>query len=277
MNFRPVIISLLALALFSTDLFAQSRSKYLDSLNRSYSNEYLDTVVVFKQTSINDYTMIGVNYGYTMSRMSLTPKASQDPFWTPGYFSVMLTHYSKMFDYLPYFGYTVGVAYGTEGFRLKQSKASGYTPLYDGQEFLKMPVVEVPFMAQVHLDAPPFKLMINAGIYGGYRLDVERGYDTVDPELQHVFKDYEIRWDYGLQGGGGIAIMINPIELHFNALLRYSWSSFYEPDYASEYYYRFAYPFDLMITAGIHFQLTKRTGMTSGALKKKAKQIVYGE
>ena len=57
--------------------------------------------------------------------------------------------------------------------------------------------------------------------------------------------------------------------------LRYSWSSLYEPDYASEYYYRFAYPLDIVITAGIYFQLTKRSGKSRAALRREAYDSVY--
>ena len=47
------------------------------------------------------------------------------------------------------------------------------------------------------------------------------------------------------------------------------------PDYHSEYYYRFAYPSDIIISAGIHVQLTKRTGKTKAELRKEAKSSVY--
>ena len=52
-----------------------------------------------------------------------------------------------------------------------------------------------------------------------------------------------------------------------NALLRWSWSSLYAPDYASKYYYRYAYPLDIIATVGVHFQLTKRSGKTNRQLR----------
>ena len=59
-------------------------------------------------------------------------------------------------------------------------------------------------------------------------------------------------------------------------MYKHSLSSLYEPDHYSEYYYRFAYPSNIIISAGIHFQLTKRTGQTKAELKKMAKEMVYG-
>ena len=45
---------------------------------------------------------------------------------------------------------------------------------------------------------------------------------------------------------------------------------------SSPYYYRYAYPMDAIVTVGVHFQLTKRSGKTSQALRQEAKRIVYG-
>jgi hypothetical protein len=59
-------------------------------------------------------------------------------------------------------------------------------------------------------------------------------------------------------------------------MYKHSLSSLYEPDHYSEYYYRFAYPANITITAGVHFQLTKRTGLTKAQIKKQAKEMVYG-
>ena len=57
---------------------------------------------------------------------------------------------------------------------------------------------------------------------------------------------------------------------------KHALSSLYEPDHYSQYYYRFAYPMNFVLSAGIHVQLTKRTGKTNAQLKKMAKEMVYG-
>ena len=38
---------------------------------------------------------------------------------------------------------------------------------------------------------------------------------------------------------------------------------------------RFAYPTNIVISAGVHFQITKRTGKTKAQLKKMARDMVY--
>ena len=70
--------------------------------------------------------------------------------------------------------------------------------------------------------------------------------------------------------------MFDPVEIHFNALFRWSWSSLNEPNYLSKYYYRYTYPMDIIATVGVHFQLTKRSGKTSAQLRREAREIVYG-
>ena len=61
------------------------------------------------------------------------------------------------------------------------------------------------------------------------------------------------------------------------ANLKWGWSPYYEPDYYSPYYYRYAYPLDLNITLGVYFQLTKRYGRTRSALRKMAREAVEKE
>lgn len=261
--------------LASLPLFAQELP---DSI--LFNNEYLDTVQVFDRKEINNYSMIGFSYGGVISRMIVTPYQHQQNLWNPGHYAVTFTHYEKMFDYIPYFGFQIGVAYSYEGMKFKFDENSRYIPVWDDySNYMLMRIIEVPFNAQLHLDTPPFKLMANAGIYGAYRLDMDRrgveGY--MDPEIAHTFHDYEIRWDYGLEGGVSIGFMFDPIEIHVGALVRYSWGSMFEPDYHSDIYYRYAYPFDIMLTCGVHFQITKRTGKTIPDLKREAKRIVYGD
>ncbi len=65
------------------------------------------------------------------------------------------------------------------------------------------------------------------------------------------------------------------MEIHIQAMYKHSMSTLYNPDYYSEYYYRFAYPTNIVISAGVHFQITKRTGKTKAQLKKMARDMVY--
>ena len=76
-----------------------------------YDDAFLDTVKLEKP-QLNNYSMIGVNYGVNFCGAYLNPEFPQRWFFTPGYYSVMFSHYEKLFDYLPYFGVQVGFAHG---------------------------------------------------------------------------------------------------------------------------------------------------------------------
>lgn len=242
-----------------------------------YSNAYLDTVQVNKVFVLNDCTIIGVDMGVTLSRQLFNPSYTQDWRYTPEFAEISMTKYGKLFGYMPYFGLKVGLAYGHVGYKMKENRETGYIGNIMGATECVYDVVEVPFQAHFHYDVPHFKIMVDLGPYAGYRLNIERIGDNVADDIRTSFLDTDRRIDYGLRGGAGFAIVLDPVELHFNAKVRYSWSNLYEPNYYSDYYYRFAYPLDLMITAGLHFQLTKKTGMTKAALRKQAKEIVFGQ
>ncbi len=241
----------------------------------TYSDIYLDTVQVNRVFEINDYSMIGVEYGVSFSRMSFNPPYTQSSLFSPNTFGIFYTRYGKMFAYLPYFGFKVGLRYSHEGYKFKENKDTQIVPNIEGATQAVMDVVEVPFMAHLHMDGLHYKVMADAGIYGGYRLNIKRTGDHVDEAILNSFKDTDRRFDYGICGGIGFGLVFDPLEFHINANVRYSWGTIYDPDYYSKDYYRFAYPFDVMVTAGVYFQLTRRTGRGKAQLRREAYRQVF--
>ena len=237
------------------------------------------TTYVRNYADINDYSLIGLNYGVTFSQMMFNPSASNQAWlFNPMYVSLTYTHYLKMFGYLPYFGYKIGLAYGKEGFKFKENKETGRITQVDGATQATIDIFEVPFMAHFHYDDLHFKIMVDAGMYGGYRRSIQRVGPNVTDDLRFNFSSTDRRPEYGLQGGAGIGFIFSPVEFHIEAMVRYSWSSIYQPDSSpsiyNQYYYRFAYPLDVTIMAGVHIQLSKRTGRTNADLRKQAWEIV---
>ena len=223
--------------------------------------------------------MIGIHYGMGISRVMWNPMQTQNMLLMPYNIGITYTKHGKMFGYMPYFGFQVGLIYTQEGYQFKYNEERKYVYKVEGAEKAVMDVIEVPFMAHMHFDFWNMKILANIGCYAGYRLGIERfpgktGYVT--PELQYSFTETDRRLDYGIKGGLGFGFVFDPFELHIQAMYKHSLSSLYEPDYYSQYYYRYAYPSNIILTAGIHYQLTKRTGKTKADLKKQAKEIVYG-
>ena len=91
----------------------------------TFSDEYLDTVKMKKAKAINDYTMIGVQYGVSLSQMRFNPTKRQGMLMTPYNFGITYTRYGKMFGYMPYFGFQTGVLFGQDGYVFKKDKESG--------------------------------------------------------------------------------------------------------------------------------------------------------
>lgn len=244
----------------------------------TYTNEFLDTVNVKKSLVLNDYAMVGVQYGVGLSQVMWNPTHEQEMVFIPKNFGVTFTKYGQMFG-MPFFALKAGIFYAQEGYQFKYDEEYDYTYTIEGAEKALIDVVEVPMLFQVHLDSWKFKFMVEVGFYGGYRLGIQRfpgKGGMVKPELENSFTESDRRLDYGIKGGGGIALVFDPFEFHITASYKHALSTLYEPDHYSEYYYRYAYPSNIIISAGVHFHLSKRSGKTKAALKKEAKELVYG-
>ena len=265
-----------------------------DTVVTSFPDEYLDTVQIDHSLKINNYNTIGFNWGVVATGMNFNPRHHVTRVLEPGVWSVMFTHYEKMFDYLPYFGFTTGLAYSREGFYF-EPKDGVYSTL-DGSYKVRYEEYEIPLLAVIHADTRFSSFFANLGFYAGYRTSVER----IGPRFNEGAALYDQRnswfeWDrqyeYGVEGGAGLALIFSPIEFHVQLLCRYSWASLYEPNSIynpinrpsdweanqdkNSIYHRYAYPFDFMLTAGVHLQLGKRSGKTKAMLRKEAKSIVY--
>lgn len=242
----------------------------------------IDTMTINKKTFINDYSMIGIQYGVGLSQVMWNPTQKQEMLIMPYNIGITYTRYGKMFGYMPYFGFQIGVFYGQEGYKFKKNDDSGYTYTIQGAEKAIMDVIEVPFVSHMHIDFWKMKVIADIGFYAGYRLNIHRfpynGAYTNESyaAMQNSFLETDRRWDYGIKAGAGFGLVFDPIEIHLKASYKHSFSSLYEPDHYSKYYYRYAYPSNIVISAGVHFQLTKRTGKTKAQLKKEAKELVYG-
>lgn len=287
MMMRFKIIYILITCLFLSNLALDAKEKKKDrnvvqiSLD-SIPNEVLDTMNVKKKVFINDYSMIGVQYGAGLSQVMWNPSQKQEMLIMPYNVGITYTRYGKMFGYMPYFGFQVGLFYTQEGYKFKKNEETGYTYTIQGAEKAIFDVIEIPFVSHMHVDFWKMKVMADIGFFVGYRLKIHRF--PFDGEykndnyaaMQHAFLETDRRWDYGIKGGLGFGFIFDPIEIHLKATYKHSLSSLYEPDHYSKYYYRYAYPSNIVISLGLHFQLTKRTGKTKAELKKEAKALVYG-
>lgn len=285
---RLTILLSILLLLPCTLIDARERKK--DTLNveiaftDTLTNEFLDTVKIDKKLKLNDYSMVGIQGGVVLSQVMWNPKYKQEMILLPINFGVTYTKYGKMFGYMPYFGFEIGLMYTQEGYQFKADKddPTKVPTTIQGADRAVYDVIEMPVLSHFHVDMWKMKIIANLGFYAGYRLKIHRfpyNGEFTNPyyeETQFTFLETDRRWDYGIKAGLGFGLVFEPLEIHLKAMYKYSLSSLHDPDTYSKYYYRYAYPSNIIISAGVHFHLTKRTGKTKAELKQAAKDFVYG-
>lgn len=253
-----------------TESWAQDKIKVgnivVDNDTLTVSNDFLDSLNVRKKIVINDYTLIGVQYGVNLNQMNWNPKSKQHSQFTPLNFGITWTRYCKMFGYMPYFGIQAGLYYTREGYKMKE-----YYEVEGASEAL-IDVLELPLLAHFHFDFWKMKIMANIGLYGAYRLSIQRFGENVTPGLENSFASTDRRWDYGIKGGLGFGFVFDPVEIHFNAMYKYGMGNLYKPNHNSDYFYKFAYASNFTFSVSLHFQLTKRIGRTRHELRQEAKK-----
>jgi len=274
---RIIITTLLITA--SIILSAQSELLPKGLTVEQYSDEFLDSLNVKKDLKINDYSMFGISYGANLSKVMWNPAQKQESVIIPMNIGISYTKYGKMFGYMPFFGFQIGLNYTKEGYQFEYNEDRDYTYKIEGAEKAIYDVLEMPLYMHCHYDLWNFKIIAHAGCYAGYRIGIHRypgKTGNVKPEVENSFVPTDRRWDYGLKGGAGFGLVFDPIEIHLMAIYKHSFGSLYDPDHYSEYYYRFAYPMNITVSAGVHIHLSKRTGKTKAALRKEARDLVYG-
>lgn len=252
------------------------------SLPDSVTNSYLDSLDL-QVAPPNDYWMAGVYGGASMQRGYFNPTRTVKNSWNAPIYGFSVIRYFTMFGLFHNMGLEFGAQMNYEGYEFKYNKETDYRATESGAYRVAMKVPEVFLLTHFHVDMGDyFKLMAKAGLYGGYRNSISRTLDesyvgSTYEQYQNTFRDYDKRATYGVEGGVGIGIMLSPFEFHINVQGKWGWNSFWEPDYASPYYYRFAYPLDAGVTFGLYYQFTPRHGHTRSQLRKLARKMIEEE
>lgn len=273
------LFAILLLSAAFTGLYAQSELLPKGLTVESYTDEFLDSLDVRQKLEINDYSMLGISYGANLSKVMWNPAQKQETIILPMNIGIAYTKYGKMFGYMPFFGFQIGLNYTQEGYQFEYNEDRDYTYKIEGAEKAVYDILEMPISMHCHYDLWNFKIIAEAGCYAGYRFGIHRypgKTGNVRPEVENSFVETDRRWDYGLKGSAGIGLVFDPIEIHIKATYKHSFGTLYDPDHYSQYYYRFAYPMNVTVSAGVHVHLSKRTGKTKAALRQEAKDLVYG-
>ena len=200
-----ILTVLFGLSCIMTD--ARERAK--DTLNveiaisDTLTDEFLDSYEIKKKLVLNDYSMIGIQGGVGLSQVMWNPKYRQDMILMPVNFGVLYTKYGRMFGYMPYFGFQIGLMYAQEGYQFKSDKddPDRIPNTIQGADKAVYDVVEMPLLSHIHFDMWRMKIIANIGFYAGYRLKIHRfpyGGEFTNPayaETENAFLETDRRWD----------------------------------------------------------------------------------
>ena len=256
----------------------------------SVTDEYLDNASLPEKSRINDYWIVGVHGGVSFERGYFNPPQQVHFHPRLPVYGFSVTRFATMMNTFPILGMEFGFQHNYEGYKFKEyeidagtERATTVRSSIDGYHEAYMEVPEVFLLTHGHLDMGRFvKINLKGGVFGGYRMNITRIRDDsyssdFDPEYANAFYDTDNRWTYGIQGGVGLGLMLDPIEFHLGVQVKWGWSPFYPPDKYNQFSYRYAYPLDGAVTFGVYYQLTKRRGHTRSSLRSMARQYVKEE
>lgn len=226
---RLIIAAILALAGFSAA--AQDNNQFVFELGDDFAD--IDTIPQAKK--FKSLHMVGLKYSYDLCTVQATPDIGQGYISSFKNFYLTYTYYHDLWDYINIFGLQMGVKYGEQGY------SSEYPDWGERNR-----IIEFPFLTQMHLDAGPMRFLIDLGPYYAYKLGTDRA---------DGFDRYDIRHDYGIEGGAGIAFVFKPFEIQVEGIYKYSLCSMYHTNKYSDLYWVLAYPRNIMISAGLYFHL----------------------
>ena len=259
----------------------------------SVTDEYLDNASLPKKSRINDYWIVGVHGGVSIERGYHNPPRQVINYLHKPIYGFSVTRFATMMNTFPNLGMEFGFQRNFEGYNFKEYEVNPGTDRafftrqnVDGYQEAYMEVPEVFLLTHGHMDMGRYvKINIKGGMFAGYRMNIKRihdtNYDPIDVPFDYTyansFMDTDNRWSYGIQGGLGLGLMLDPVEFHVGVQIKWGWSPFYPPNKYSPYIYSYTYPLDGAVTFGVYYQLTKRRGHTRSSLRNMARQYVKEE
>ena len=196
--------------------------------------------------------LIGVKYGFANCNLSFDKKINQKGITSGKEIGIFYTYYHSLWNTMPYFGLSVGVQMAESGFKLVND---GYFPPEDQpqdnlpEEEYRYRIIQIPVISQFRVEFWRMRAMLNLGCYGSYKISaIKEGQYS-----QNVNKP-----EVGVIGGGGLAFIFHPFELHLEANYHYAFSLYFKPDTFSERVWYLGHNSRLVFNVGLFFSLDKK-------------------
>ncbi len=179
--------------------------------------------------------LIGVRAGYSISGIDSRPTIETKSIASGQNFSLVYTFYHDLWGTINLFGFQTGISKNSAGY-------------ITGENEVRYEVITVPLVSQFHIDFWKMRLLLNAGGFGGYRINKSSVNGT-------GFDEFDYRYDYGFITGGGLALKLKPFEIHMEGNYNYSLSYVFNPKKYSSTDYLFTYPHSLIFSLTLYIHL----------------------
>ncbi len=180
----------------------------------------------------NVVSLIGIKGAYNLSGVTFNPiEESARSITTIKNYSISYIYFHNLWNRMPYFGFQAELFFQEQGYILNDER------------IISKEVI-LPLTSKFHIDFWKMRLLMNAGGFVGYRTSKSSGFEATD-----------FRYDFGFQGGGGIAYILKPFEIHFEANYQHSLAYLYDPQKNSETKLYYSHPHQLLLSIAVYFQL----------------------
>ena len=161
---------------------------------------------------------IGIREGVSTSRVLFNPIRHDSTTFQALNVGLVYKHYIATWT-----GLQMGVNYAEKGYVLDDTTR-------------RFRILEVPFLSHFHAEVWRFRILANVGVYASCQLSAEESFKDNDEDVHrgYTFKGRDNRFEYGTHFGGGVAFMLHPLEIQFEAGYQYGLSYLLKPRYANE-------------------------------------------
>ncbi len=208
-------------------------------------NSFKDASTKITDSSALSLHIIGVKWGYGISNVSFSVNKDHKAIKTPVNLGVYYTYYHSLWNKMPYFGLHTGIGVTELGFIEITGKDDNKV-----ETERRYRAVEIPFMTQFRVDFWRLRVMLGVGAFGTYIISNQTGNEI--PSTTN-------RAGGGIIGGGGVAFIMKPFEIHLECNYKYTLSHFLNPRIYSEETWVYTHSNQLQFSIGLYYRLGKNS------------------
>ncbi len=169
---------------------------------------------------------IGVKWGMGLNSVYFSQDIERESFVSGKNFGIFYTYYHTLWGSMPNFGIETGIQFSEIGFTAIKYLDPEGTPdrrSEKGKESFQS--IMLPLVSQFKIDFWRMRLLMNLGCFASYKMSYKSG----GVWREEIAKTYK-KGGYGIIGGGGMAFLFHPFELHLEVNYRYNLSNVYDKE-----------------------------------------------